>query len=101
MFVATAEEQMIPGRRLELEAAHHDAVTWLGKEPGFLSGRLLHFAGGPYRYVYEMSWSSREEWERFWESDRFTRLREIIDGQLAEPFTLTLYNVPTVEKAGK
>jgi heme-degrading monooxygenase HmoA len=94
MFVATAEERMIPGRRPELEAAHRDAAARLGGEPGFLGARLLHFAGGPYRYAYEMSWASREQWERFWESERFAQLREPIDAQLSEPFTLTLYNVP-------
>ena len=94
MFVATAEERMIPGHRIELEAAHREAVGRLGAEPGFLGSRLLHFAGGPYRYLWEMSWSSREAWEDFFDSERFERLREPIDAELSEPFSLTLYNVP-------
>ncbi len=97
MFVATAEERIIPGRRPEVEAAHRDAGEALRGEAGFLGARLLHFAGGPYRYAYEMSWASREEWERFWESERFTRLREPIDAQLSQPFTLTLYNVAVAD----
>lgn len=94
MFVAMAEERMIPGRRPDIEEAHREAIGRLSGEPGFLDGRLLHFAGGPYRYAWEMTWTSREAWERFWESEHFARLREPIDAQLSEPFTLTLYNVP-------
>ncbi len=94
MFVAAADERMIPGHRIELEAAHRKAIGRLGSEPGFLGSRLLHFAGGPYRYIWEMNWGSREEWEAFFESERFATLREPIDAELSEPFSLTLYNVP-------
>ncbi len=100
MFVATAEERMIPGHRPELEAVHRAAAERLRGAQGFLGARLLHFAGGPYRYAYETSWESREAWERFWGSDAFARMREPIDAQLSEPFTLTLYNVPVDSTLG-
>ncbi len=94
MFVAAAEERMIPGHRIELEAAHREALGRLESEPGFRGSRLLHFAGGPYRYIWELNWGSREEWEEFFESERFAELRAPIDAELSEPFSLTLYNVP-------
>ncbi|MFN8534124.1 MAG: antibiotic biosynthesis monooxygenase [Dehalococcoidia bacterium] len=95
MFVVLAEEWIIPGRRPELVAAHEETSATLRAQAGFRGGRLLHFAGGPYRYLYETSWDSREDWERFWSGTDFAGYRETIDRWLSAPFSLDLYDVKT------
>jgi heme-degrading monooxygenase HmoA len=93
MFVSIAEEWIIPGRRPEVEAAHDETAGTLRAQPGFVAGRLLHFAGGPYRYVYETTWQRREDFERFWSGPDFAGYRESIDRWLSAPFVLHLYDV--------
>lgn len=93
MFIAMAEEWIVPGRRLEVEGAHAETASTLRAQPGFVSGRLLHFSGGPYRYIHETTWQSREDWERFWNGDAFPGYREAIDRWLSAPFVILLYDV--------
>lgn len=93
MFVVLAEEWIIPGKRPEMVQAHEAALAALKEEPGFVSGRLLHFAGGPYRYLFEMTWRSRGDWERFWNSGEFAGFRAGLDKNHSQPFLIQLYDV--------
>lgn len=93
MIVVTADEWIIPGKRPELVQAHADSEATLKAQPGFVSARLLHFAGGPYRYLFEMTWESREAWETFWSADAFADYRAGIDQWLSAPFVLSIYDV--------
>lgn len=93
MLVVTADQWIIPGRRPELVQAHADSEGVLKAQPGFVSARLLHFAGGPYRYLFETTWESREAWEAFWSSPAFAGYRASIDAWLSAPFSLSVYDV--------
>lgn len=93
MFVAVAEEWIIPGRRVEVENAHQETGKVLRAQQGFVSGRLMHFAGGPYRYQYETTWQSRDDFERFWSGPNFAGYRAAIDRWLSAPFVVHLYDV--------
>src|SRR5262249_46305039 len=93
MFVVMAEEWIIPGKRIEVEQVHQESAATLRAQPGFVSGRLLHFSGGPYRYCYETTWESREDWERFWDSPAYATYRAAIDQWLSAPHGLLLYDV--------
>lgn len=93
MIVVTADEWIIPGRRPEVVQAHADGAAVLKAQPGFVSARLLHFAGGPYRYLYEMTFENRESWEAFWGGDSFADYRASIDKWLSAPFVLSIYDV--------
>jgi heme-degrading monooxygenase HmoA len=93
MIVVTSDQWIIPGRRPELVQAHADSGELLKSQPGFVSSRLLHFAGGPYRYLFEMTWETREDFERFWSSPTFAEYRADIDKWLSAPFNLSIYDV--------
>jgi hypothetical protein len=93
VIVALFEEHMVPGRRVELILAHDRAGELLRGQRGFVSGRLLAFAGGGYLYRYEMDFSQREDWDRFFASVAFPRLRAVIDPWLVVPFGIQIYAV--------
>jgi heme-degrading monooxygenase HmoA len=93
MFVVLADEMLQPGRRPELEAAHRETTATLAKQPGFVSGRLLHFTGGPYRYIHETMWNSREDFERFWGGPEYAGYRATIESWLSAPFVVQCYDV--------
>ena len=93
MIVVTADQWIIPGKRPELIQAHTDSESVLKAQPGFVSARLLHFAGGPYRYLHETTWENRESWEAFWTNPAFADYRASIDKWLSAPFVLAIYDV--------
>ncbi|MCS7001746.1 MAG: antibiotic biosynthesis monooxygenase [Dehalococcoidia bacterium] len=92
MFVARFDETMIPGRRLAIEDGHRQAGAILARHPGFRRARLLHFAGGPYHYVYEIDWRDRDAWDAFVASSDFPAVRALIDRDLSEPAVVSLYD---------
>ena len=93
MIVVSAEELIIGGKRPELVQSHSDSEALLKAQPGFVNARLLHFAGGPYRYMFETTWESREAWEAFWNGSAFADYRASIDQWLSTPFVLSIYDV--------
>ena len=93
MIVVLAEEAMIPGQRAELVAAHDRVTPLLAEVPGFVAARLLHFAGGGYRYVFEMEFRTRDDWETFFASPVFATLHESIDPCLTVPFGVQVHTV--------
>lgn len=96
MIVVLAEEAMIPGQRLELLAAHEQANRLLRGVAGFAAARLLHFAGGGYRYVYELEFGSREQWETFFAGPEFDELHKLLDPCLTVPFGVQVHVVADV-----
>ncbi len=93
MIVVLAEVSMIPGRRIELVAAFDEAGRLLAAHGGFLAARLLHFAGGGYRYLYEMSFRDRTDWDEFFAGPGLRALRELIEPQLTVPFGVQVHAV--------
>src|SRR6478735_10349154 len=93
MIVVTADGSIIGGKRVEFVQAHSESESLLKAQPGFVGARLLHFAGGPYRYLLETTWESREAWEAFWSGDAFAGYRAAIDQWLSTPFVLSIYDV--------
>ncbi|GIW07395.1 MAG: hypothetical protein KatS3mg060_2200 [Dehalococcoidia bacterium] len=93
MFVACFEESIVGGRRVEQEEAHRRALSTLATLPGFQGGALLHFRGQPYRYRFETRWTSRDDWQRFADSDDFLAFRQALDANLSAPFVTELFDV--------
>lgn len=93
MIVVLTEEWNIPGQRPELEAAHRTASETLRQQPGFVSGRLIQFLGGPYRFLHEGNWESREAFDRFYESPTFTEYRAAIEPYLSSPMMVQIHSV--------
>lgn len=93
MIVVLTEEWNIPGKRPELEAAHRDAAGLLKSQPGFISGRLIQFLGGPYRFIHETSWENREAFDEFYGSPAFAEFRGKIDPFLTAPLLVQIYAV--------
>ncbi|GIW05377.1 MAG: hypothetical protein KatS3mg060_0182 [Dehalococcoidia bacterium] len=94
--VVLADLWMQPGKRPELEEAARQAGAILRRQPGFVAGRLLHFSGGPYFYVFETTWTDRAAWEAFWTGDDALGVRAIFDSWLLQPFAYRVHDVKVV-----
>ena len=91
--LAIAEMFGISGRRDELVTALTEAERAAAAEPGCVSYAFAATLADPDRFVLVSEWSGRAALDAHYGSDGFARFQFSLDGLLARPSEMIVYDV--------
>jgi quinol monooxygenase YgiN len=96
--VAVGEMFGISGRRQELTRLLERFERWAAGEPGCRRYVFATSLGDPSRFVLVSEWESQEALDEHYRSEAFAEFQLSLDGLLARPSELTVYQVESATR---